>query len=154
MARTLPFQRSPQAARAFLARVLLLPIPRKDADDLSLTAYIALDALRSGNGWIEGAQHLTETMLLSRFMAEAGQGAFEPEALVACDIALGKVFESGRLTGRWAVHAADYEWLAAVVSLYDWQLRTAPMGVLSAAGERLERFKTGDDGPQPVKRRA
>jgi len=114
----------------------LLPIPRKDADDLSLTAYIALDALRSGNGWIEGAQHLTETMLLSRFMAEAGQGAFEPEALVACDIALGKVFESGRLTGRWAVHAADYEWLAAVVSLYDWQLRTAPMGVLSAAAAR------------------
>jgi len=154
MARTLPFQRSPQATRAFLARALLLPIPRKDADGLSLTAYIALDALRSGKGWIEGAQHLTETMLLSRFIAEAGHGAFEPEALVACDKALGKVFENGRLTGRWEVHATDYEWLAAVVALSDCQLRTAPMGVLSAAGERLERFKTGDAGPQPVKKRA
>lgn len=74
MSRTLAFNRSPQATRARLAKLSLLPIPKREADLLSLHAHCALQALIDGHGWLNGVQSLTEVLILTSFVAEAGYG--------------------------------------------------------------------------------
>jgi hypothetical protein len=152
MPRPIQFQGSPQAARARLNKALLLPIPRAIADELSLVAYVSLAALHDGKGWLEGAQRLTEVMMLASFVSEAGYGPFKREALVTSDTAMAAVFDKGRETGVWELDAHGYEWFAAIVCLYDWQLRSAPMHVLSAASDRLDRYKAGEPCLQPQKK--
>lgn len=143
MPRPIPFQASPKAARARLNKALLLPIPRAVADELSLGAHVSLAGLKTGHGWMEGAQRLTEVMLLASFIAEAGYGPFTPEALLASDTAMAAVFENGRERGVWALDTEGYEWFALIVCLHDWQLHNAPMYVLAEAGDRLDRYKAG-----------
>lgn len=154
MPRPIPFQASPQAARARLNKALLLPIPRAVADELSLAAHVALAGLRAGHGWIEGAQRLTEVMLTASFLAEAGYGPFTVEKLVASDAAMAAVFEHGRENGEWALDADAYEWFASIVCLHDWQLRNAPMFALAEAGDRLDRYKAGVPLVAPKQKRA
>ncbi|SAL40166.1 Fis family transcriptional regulator [Caballeronia turbans] len=144
MSRTLPFQRSPQATRARLSKAQLLPIPRAVADELALAAHMSLTALRSGSPDIAPAQHITEAMYLAKFLAEAGHGDFAHDELLRADQAMAAVFDAGRTSGSWTLAAEDFDRLAAIVSLYDHQLRRASLGALSVASERLERFKAGE----------
>ncbi|MDR5836694.1 hypothetical protein [Caballeronia sp. LZ034LL] len=155
MSRTLPFQRSPQATRARLSKAQLLPIPRAVADELALGAHMALAALRSGSQDIAPAQSITEAMLLAKFLAEAGHGDFSQEELILADQTMASVFDAGRHSGRWTLPDEAFERLAAIVSLYDHQLRRATLGALSVASERLERVKAGEPYQlvQPVQAR-
>jgi hypothetical protein len=152
MSRTIPFQRSPQATRARFSKAQLLPIPRAVADELALGAHMALAALRSGSQDIAAAQSITEAMLLAKFLAEAGHGDFSQEELVLADQTMAAVFDGGRESGRWIVPDEGFDRLAAIVSLYDHQLRRATLGALSVASERLERIK-GGEVYQPVQAR-
>jgi hypothetical protein len=144
MSRTLPFQRSPQATRARFSKAQLLPIPRAVADELALSAHMSLAALRAGSPDAAPAQHITEAMYLAKFLAEAGHGDFSHEELLRADQTMAAVFDAGRASGSFALPAEDFERLAAIVSLYDHQLRRASLGALSVASERLERFKAGE----------
>ena len=144
MSRTIPFQRSSQATRARLSKAQLLPIPRTVADELALGAHMSLAALRAGSTDIAPAQHITEAMLLAKFLAEAGHGDFSHEELILADQTMATVFDAGRTSGTWTLPSEDFERLAAIVSLYDHQLRRATLGALSVASERLERFRAGE----------
>jgi hypothetical protein len=156
MSRTLPFQRSAQAARARLTKAQLLPIPRAIADDLALRAHLSLEAIRGACDHIGPAQHITEVVLLGKFLSEAGHGEFSLESLMAADRAMAEVFEGGRQTGTWGVSSESaFALLAAIVSMYDRQLHSATLGALTTASERLDRFKAGDAyQPLQKKRRA
>ncbi|BAN26090.1 hypothetical protein [Caballeronia insecticola] len=149
MSRTLPFQRTPQATRARLTKAQLLPIPRAVADELALAAHVSLATLRAGAADIAPAQHITEAMLLAKFLAEAGHGDFAHEELLLADQTMAAVFDAGRASGTWSLPPDGFDRLAAIVSLYDHQLRRATLGALSVASERLERFKSGEPY-QPV----
>ncbi|SAK76875.1 Fis family transcriptional regulator [Caballeronia pedi] len=144
MSRTLPFQRSPQATRARFSKAQLLPIPRAVADELALAAHMSLAALRAGSADAAPAQHITEAMYLAKFLAEAGHGDFSHDELLRADKTMAAVFDAGRTCGSFALPSDDFERLAAIVSLYDHQLRRASLGALSVASERLERFKAGE----------
>jgi hypothetical protein len=144
MSRPIPFQRSPRATRGRLSKAQLLPIPRAVADELALGAHMALAALRSGSQDIAPAQSITEAILLAKFLAEAGHGGFEHEELVHADQTMAAVFDAGRASGSWTLPPEGFDRLAAIVSLYDHQLRRATLGALSVASERLERVKAGE----------
>jgi hypothetical protein len=144
MSRTIPFQRSSQATRARLSKAQLLPIPRAVADELALAAHVSLATLRSGSTDIAPAQQITEAMLLTKFLAEAGHGDFTYDELLLADQTMAAVFDAGRASGIWSLPPEGFDRLAAIVSLYDHQLRRATLGALSVASERLERFKTGE----------
>ncbi|MCG7403495.1 MULTISPECIES: hypothetical protein [Caballeronia] len=144
MSRTIPFQRSPQATRARLSKAQLLPIPRAVADELALVAHMSLTALRSGSSDVAPAQHVTEAIYLAKFLAEAGHGDFSHEELLLADQSMAAVFDIGRTSGSWILAPEDFERIAAIVSLYDHQLRRASLAALSVASERLERFKAGE----------
>ena len=154
MARPLPFNRSAQATRVRLSKMQLLPMPRTEADTLSLHAHCALQALRDGAGWIAGTQSLAEVLILTAYVAEAGYGQISREAWLQSEAALNAAFAQGHATGVWKLDNANCEQLASVVCVHDAQLHSAPLGVLAAASERLERLKAGEADPMPKLKRA
>nr|WP_050456070.1 hypothetical protein [Candidatus Burkholderia verschuerenii] len=154
MSRTLPFKRSSQSMRVQLTKAQLLPIPRAVANELALQAHLAVEALRAGATDIAPAQQVTEVMLLTKFLADAGHGEFSNDALASADRAIAAVFDAGRDSGVWALPSEECDSFSAIVSLYDHQLQRATLGALTVASERLERFKAGEPYQQAQKRQA
>jgi hypothetical protein len=101
MAQPIPFSRNAGVARARHAKAMLLPIPRQIADDLALRVHLALDILRRGAGSKTDAQTLTQTMLLTGFLAELGFGSVSSDELEVADRAMAVVFDIGRETDEW-----------------------------------------------------
>jgi hypothetical protein len=154
MSRTLPFKQSQKTTNAQFSKAQLLPIPRAIASELALQAHLSLQALRAGTTEIEPAQRVTEAMLLARFLSEAGHGDFSADALASADRVMAAVFDGGRASGVWTMPGDEFENFAAIVSLYDYQLRRASLGALTVASERLDRFKAGEPCHLVQRRRA
>lgn len=154
MPHPIPLSRNTGAARARHAKAMLLPITRQTADELALRVHLALDALRRGAGSVTDAQTLTQTMLLTGFLAESGFGSATGEQLGAAEQAVSAVFDSGRETGEWRLDGDGFTLFAAIVGNYDEQLHRAPLWVMTDASERLDRFTAGMSYQTPVRKRA
>jgi hypothetical protein len=154
MAQPIPLSRNAGAARARHAKAMLLPMPRQVADDLALRVHVSLDALRRGVGGITDAQTLTQIMLLTGFLAEAGFGTATGDELGTADRAVAAVFDIGRLTGEWQLDEAGFALFAKIATDYDRQLHSAPLWVVTDASERLDRFIAGVPDQTPVRKRA
>ncbi|RKT20749.1 hypothetical protein B0G69_4082 [Paraburkholderia sp. RAU2J] len=154
MAQPIPFSRNAGATRARHAKAMLLPIARSIADDLALRVHLALDALRRGVGSKTDAQTLTQTMLLTCFLAESGFGSISDEALGAADRAVSAVLDIGRETGEWRLDDAGFALFALLATNYDRQLHSAPLWAITEASERLDRFVAGVPDQTPVRKRA
>jgi hypothetical protein len=120
MAKPIPFRQNPQAARARKSRTLLLPMPLATCDDLALRVHIALDAMRRGSGNVHAEQTLTQAMILTGFLAEAGYGEATFEQMRQAEADVSAAFDRGRGTGEWSLddEAVD-RWFAVIVSTYD-----------------------------------
>ena len=129
-------------------------MPKSEADVLSTHAHCALQALRDGQGWLAGTQSLTEVLILTSYLAEAGYGQITREAWVQSESAINAAFAEGRATGIWKLDDAGFEQLSSVVNVHDAQLHNAPLCVLSAASERLDRLKDGAANSKPQGKRA
>ncbi|HEX7931514.1 MAG TPA: hypothetical protein VF573_00260 [Paraburkholderia sp.] len=154
MAQPIPFSRNTGATRARYSKAMLLPIARQIADDLALRVHLALDALRRGDGGMGDAQTLTQVMLLTGFLAEAGFGAASGEQLGAAEREIAKVFDIGRDTGQWALDDTGFALFAQISTSYDQQLHHAPLWAVTEASERLDRFTTGLPHQSPARKRA
>ncbi|MFL9936675.1 hypothetical protein P0D88_48705 [Paraburkholderia sp. RL18-103-BIB-C] len=144
MPKTLPFARHPNSARARRAKTMLLPMPRATADELALRVHLALATMWAGAGSVRDAQTLTQTMILTGFIAEGGYGAATYEQLVVAEAAMSAAFDRGRDTGEWRLDEGAASQLAAIVTTYDEQLRRAPLWAVAEASERLDRFQAGE----------
>ena len=100
------------------------------------------------------AAHRRIALILTAYVAEAGYGQISREAWLQSEIALNAGFAQGQATGVWKLDHASCEQLASVVCVHDAQLHNAPLGVLAAASERLERLKAGEADPAPKLKRA
>lgn len=154
MAQPIPFSRNTGAARARHDKAMLLPIARKIADDLALRVHLALDALRRGTGGTSDAQTLTQTMLLTGFLAESGFGLMTGEQLGAAERAVSAVFDIGRETGKWELDSGGVALFAEIATNYDRQLHSAPLWAITDASERLDRFTAGVSYQAPARKRA
>jgi len=144
MPRTLPFSRNTNAARARRAKTMLLPMPRATADELALRVHLALATMRDGTASVLDAQTLTQTMVLTGFIAEAGYGAAPYEQLVVAEAAISAAFDRGRDTGVWRLDDGAARLFAVIVTTYDEQLRRAPLWAVAEASDRLDRFQAGE----------
>jgi len=143
MPKTIPISRNTSAARARRVKAMLLPMPRATADELALRVHLALALMRAGSGSMTDAQTLTQTMILTGFLAEAGYGAARHEQLIAAEAAIAGSFDHGRETGRWELDDHGTHLFTAIVTTYDEQLRRAPLWAVAEASERLDRFQSG-----------
>ncbi|MEX3639626.1 hypothetical protein [Paraburkholderia sp. BR14320] len=153
MAQPIPF-RNTSAARARHAKAMLLPIARQIADDLALRVHLSLDALRRGVGTKSDAQTLTQIMLLTSYLADAGFGSMSHEELHAADRASAMVFDAGRERDEWKLDEAGFELFASIATRYDRQLHRAPLWAITEASERLDRFIAGGSDRAPARKRA
>jgi hypothetical protein len=144
MPKTLPFVRNPNSARARRAKTMLLPMPSATADELALRVHLALATMRAGVGSVRDAQTLTQTMILTGYIAEAGYGAATYEQLVVTEAAISAAFDRGRDTGEWRLDEGAASVFAVIVTTYDEQLRQAPLWAVAGASERLDRFQAGE----------
>jgi hypothetical protein len=144
MAKTIPFSRSTHASQARRVKTMLLPMPRATADDLALRVHLALSAMERGVGSMQDAQTLTQTMLLTGFLADAGQGHVTYENLTMADTAISAAFERGRETGVWQLDTDAAAHFAIIVTTYDEQLRRAPLWAIVEASDQLDRFQAGE----------
>ena len=144
MPKTLPFSRNTNAARARRAKTMLLPMPRATAYELALRVHLALATMRAGTAGVRDAQTLTQTMILTGFIAEAGYGAATYEQLVVAEATISAAFDRGRDTGEWRLDDAASSLFATIVTTYDEQLRRAPLWAIAEASDRLDRFQAGE----------
>ncbi|KAA0997719.1 hypothetical protein FVF58_48000 [Paraburkholderia panacisoli] len=154
MAQPIPFSRNAGVARARHTKAMLLPIARQIADDLALRVHLALDILRRGAGSKTDAQTLTQTMLLTGFLAELGFGSVSGEKLEAADRAVAAVFDIGRETGKWRLDDTGVALFAPIATSYDRQLHSAPLWAITDASARLDRFIAGVPEQTLVRKRA
>jgi hypothetical protein len=154
MAQPIPFSRNAGVARARHAKAMLLPIPRQIADDLALRVHLALDILRRGAGSKTDAQTLTQTMLLTGFLAELGFGSVSSDELEAADRAVAVVFDIGRETDEWRLDDTGVALFASIATSYDRQLHSVPLWAITDASERLDRFIAGVPEQTSVRKRA
>jgi hypothetical protein len=154
MAKTIPFNRNSQAARARRAKTLLLPMPRKAADELSLQVHIALDALRRGRGDVHGAQTMTQAMILTGLLAEAGYATATFEQMRSAERVISDAFDRGRDTGVWMLDDDGFRQFAIIATTYDYQMQRAPLSAIAEASDRLDRFRAGESLDQVARKRA
>lgn len=153
MAQPIPF-RNTGAARARHAKAMLLPIARQIADDLALRVHLSLDVLHRGIGSKTDAQTLTQIMLLTSYLAEAGFGSMSREEFHAADRVAASVFDIGRETSVWELDDAAFALFASIATNYDRQLRRAPLWAITEASERLDRLIVGRSDSVAVRKQA
>ncbi len=100
------------------------------------------------------AQTLTQVMLLTGFLAEAGFGSATSEQLGAAERVIAKAFDIGRDSGRWALNEDEFALFAQIATNYDQQLHRAPLWAITEASERLDRFTAGLPHQLPARKRA
>lgn len=110
--------------------------------------------MRTGKGSMPAAQTLLEAIVLTGFLAEAGYGEFDAAQWTEAEQAVCNVIDRGNQTDRWSLDSADVVKLEEIVTLYDQQLRDAPLSAVAEAGDRLMRFKAGQPFGLAHKRRS
>ena len=129
-------------------------MPHATCNDLALRVHIALDAMRRGNGNVHAAQTLTQAMILTGFLAEAGYGEATFEQMRQAEADVSAAFDRGRDTGEWSLDDDAADRFAVIVSTYDGQLRQAPLRAVADASDRLERFRAGEPPASMARKRA
>jgi len=116
-------------------------MPKVEVVSLSLQYHCAIEALRCGKGYPEGAKALAEMILLTSFLADAGRGVLPLERLIAGQRAIAESVERGKSSGDWHIDESQFASLAAIAELHDAQLRKASLREWSVAADKLERVR-------------
>jgi hypothetical protein len=117
---------------------------RRAADEVAMHYHLALDALRMYRGTEHTVRMLAQTLIRASFIADAGYGKLAQEQFQATEAALVLAFDHGSETGDWCLDADAFCLCAALVTLHDQQLRSAPVSVISKANDRLALFGAGE----------
>lgn len=129
---------SPMQARR--SKILYLPMPRADADQLMLMHRTALETLRLGYANEASVRRLESVVLLTRYLTETGHGLIELAVLDDVEKALFDIVNTGKETGVWTFSQPTLDVLTHIVNEHDRQLRETRLQVVVAASDRLDRF--------------
>ncbi|XUW93698.1 hypothetical protein OH764_36760 (plasmid) [Burkholderia sp. M6-3] len=141
MTRNIHYSRRPQVTNARRGKTLLLPMPRAAADELSLQIHLALDAMRRGKGNVNTAQTLCQAMILVGLLSDLGYGDATVEQMRSAETVISAAFDQGRDLGVWRLDDEGFTQFAMIATMYDEQLRRAPMSAMAEASNRLDRFR-------------
>ncbi|WP_321899851.1 hypothetical protein [Paraburkholderia heleia] len=100
------------------------------------------------------AQTLLEAIVLTGFLAEAAHGEFDAGRWTEAEQAVCDAIDRGNQTDHWSLESSDLAKLEEIVTLYDLQLRAAPLSAVAEASDRLTRFKAPQSYGPARKRRS
>jgi hypothetical protein len=134
-------KKSLKSARPQMKR-FLLPMPRDEADRLSLQSRVALEAVRSQRAGVQETTVIAQTVLLASFLTEAGHGLLDLDDVRKTERSVLKVLDVGTETGDWVFNDALIDALTSIVNEHDRQLREVRFGEVFEATTRLDRMVT------------
>jgi hypothetical protein len=134
-------KKSPKSARPQTKR-FLLPMPRDEADRLSLQSRVALEAVRSQRAGVQETTVIAQTVLLASFLTEAGHGLLDLDDVRKTERSVLKVLDVGTEPGEWVFNDALIDALTSIVNEHDRQLREVRFGEVFEATTRLDRMVT------------
>jgi hypothetical protein len=137
-------QQARTAKRQRISKTMLLPVPRKDSDSLSLQNHLALCALGARQGSAFGLRILLQMVVMTGFIDEARSQEIQPELLVEAEERISEAFSRGEEHAQWFLDGRALALCHSLITWHDGQLRTAPLILLENATERLERLRTSD----------
>lgn len=117
----------------------LLPVPRLDADRVSLEHHLALDTSMRGFGSARTVRTLTDALLVSYYLREQGIGQDRDAAniFVAAQEAVNGCDCSAARRGIWRLPDADAVAIGRFLCFHDRQIRVAPRhAVIKAVASR------------------
>jgi hypothetical protein len=120
----------------------LLPMPRDEADRLSLQSRIALEAVRSQCAGLQATTVIAQTVLLTSFLTEAGHGLLDLDDVRQTERSVLKILDVGKETGEWVFDDVQIDALTSIVNEHDRQLREVRFGEVFEATTRLDRLVT------------
>jgi hypothetical protein len=126
--------------RVRASKVLLLPMPRADAEAMALHCRLAFEAIRNLRASRADEICMAQTVLLTSFLTEKGHGLLDLETIrkLEADV-LAELDRNGAGNG-WNFPNALLQPLLDVVNEHDRQLREVRFGAIVDASERLNRL--------------
>ncbi|WP_233874902.1 hypothetical protein [Paraburkholderia adhaesiva] len=119
---------------------MLLPMPRAEAADLVLRTRITLERVRRGEVTRDLINQLSQVVLVTNFVTEAGHGLLDMDFLERVEHGLADVLLEADRTGNWQVSEALLADLGPVVNEYDRMLTQTRMSEIARASDRLEQL--------------
>ncbi len=139
------------------SKSLLLPLPRRTADTMSLQCRLALENVRCQRATRADAICMAQVLLLTVYLAEDGFCRLDLSSLRELERDLLALLDQGSSTDEWNFAHHLIEPMTRVVNEHDRHLREVRLSAMLAAKDRLERVVaaaprtlaavTGEQGP-------
>jgi hypothetical protein len=118
-----------------------------DLDNISLRAYIALDAFYRGKGSAGLLALIGRHLVVSENLCQAGYGADGLRTVREAHASLVRVDWDAQSGQEWRASGVDYEALRSAFVVYDEQLRIAPRNVVQHAQIQMVTMLTSRGKP-------
>lgn len=115
-------------------------MPREDAARLVLRTRLALERLRNGETNRRLINELSQVVLITNFVTEAGHGELEMAYLERVERDLADALIRADTTGAWAVSPILVSDVTLVVNEYDRVLSQTRLAIIVDACNKLERL--------------
>jgi hypothetical protein len=131
-----------RGGRAPLSKAMLLPLPRKAINELSLQYHLTLRLLKGECATEEDFGKLGQLTYLTLILAEKGFGEGDPSIFEAAEKAVVSCASRTQEVGRYQVNDVEYAAFAAILALHDSQLEICPAHMLDVANLKLHALIT------------
>lgn len=119
-------------------KMLYLPMPRAEADQISLQVRVAFEAVRQGRADHVATRSIATVILLTEFLTEAGHGTIPLSTLREAGRGVFDVLNGGADTGEWRFPESLIATLTEIVNEYDRLVRETRLEAIMKASERLD----------------
>lgn len=121
------------------SKVMLLPMPQKDADEMGLQSRLAFEAVLHGKASRRDVLGVVQATLLTGFITEAGHGLLELGFIRQVEDEVLSILHSGEKDATWEFSEALLTSLRQIINEHDRQLRETRLGIVIAAVQKLDR---------------
>jgi hypothetical protein len=115
------------------ARAGVLFLPREMADELSLRYHISLALLGAGHGSHYHLMYVTEILLLTFVLTEAGYGNLPASEFITALAGASAALHRGNREDKWYLDRGAINQFGEILELHDWQLVSASAPEIAAA---------------------
>ncbi|RQS56873.1 hypothetical protein DID96_37020 [Burkholderia sp. Bp8963] len=130
---------------------MLLPMPRKAAEDMSLVYHLALAVCRKDQGNAHLLNELVKALYLTYYLQVSGFSDAPLDLYRHGEAALEQAGRRAIRDGVWGIGAEMAPILEEILSIHDQQLASAAMWNIIDAQDRLSRFIQSDQqSPLPA----
>jgi hypothetical protein len=128
---------------------MLLPLPQKEIEKVSLSNHLALAVCRKDPGDRRQLSELARAVYLTYYLQGYGYGDAPIELYQRARSAVDAAYARGQISGVWAIQESEAADIEEILCIQDLQLAVVPVRVVLEAHARLDRYSR-NDMPSPI----